>query len=955
MSLSAELVERESQLTVLKELLTSAIAGKGRIALISAAVAGGKTALLVDFTDQAVAEGALLLDATGSHTERALPFGVLRKVLDNAPLDPAAHAETVRLLDLAGTDSAGQARVRAMLQLSAALLRLAKDRPLVIAVDDVHCADEASLQFLLYLARRIRHSGILLVLTGSARLQQDQLDFHAELQRQPHCTRIRLRMLSATGTARILATRLAADLPSADPGPFPAVARLGAELYEATGGNPLLVRALVEDTAAAAQSAGALPPHLVRSDSYTQAVLDCLHRGESETLDVARATAVLGESVSPVLLGRLLDIRPMAATRAVQDLGLAALLDDGLYRDPAARTVVLDATPAAMLADLHRRAAQLLHSDGAAAPEVARHLVAGRETGGPWTVPVLQEAAEYALVDDDMEMARHCLELAYRTCTDGRTRAAIKARLVSVVWRTTPAAVDGHLSQLTAEMGTGRLSHRDLAMSVAYLAWAGQLDRAADVVDELARSGEWTDPGDVAALTAARRWLTVFSPPLGARFPATAEVPAAGPARLPRADGRPSAVEPPAPTADDAHLQAASAVAAALSPDGDPQAAVAEAARVLQRYHLSDSTIHPLVFALWALIYTDRLDLALSWCERLLGECSGHHAPSWQALLTVVRAEIALRQGDLAGAERHARAALAQMSPQSWGVAIALPLAVLLQACTGMGRYDEAMSLLEHSVPDTLAQTLPGLHYRRARGRWYLATGRLHAALGDFLACGELMERWGVDSPDLVPWRADAAEAWLALGEPERARSLAEQELRRRGPARSRQRGALLRVIGSTGETPARLRVLREAVEILETSGDRLQLAVALGELGRGHRAMGDVNRARMLVRKAWHVAKSCGAEPLCQQLIPGQADGEPALPSRDSDLPQDAEVLTEAEGRVALLAAHGHTNREIAAQLYVTVSTVEQHLTRIYRKLQVKRRRDLPTKLSGNTLVGIA
>jgi DNA-binding CsgD family transcriptional regulator len=48
----------------------------------------------------------------------------------------------------------------------------------------------------------------------------------------------------------------------------------------------------------------------------------------------------------------------------------------------------------------------------------------------------------------------------------------------------------------------------------------------------------------------------------------------------------------------------------------------------------------------------------------------------------------------------------------------------------------------------------------------------------------------------------------------------------------------------------------------------------------------------------------------------------------------------------VAALAARGHTNLQIADQLYVTVSTVEQHLTRVYRKLDVNRRADLPLGL---------
>jgi DNA-binding CsgD family transcriptional regulator len=55
---------------------------------------------------------------------------------------------------------------------------------------------------------------------------------------------------------------------------------------------------------------------------------------------------------------------------------------------------------------------------------------------------------------------------------------------------------------------------------------------------------------------------------------------------------------------------------------------------------------------------------------------------------------------------------------------------------------------------------------------------------------------------------------------------------------------------------------------------------------------------------------------------------------------------LSAAERRVAVLAVAGHSNRQIATALYLTVSTVEQHLTRVYRKLRVTGRADLPAHL---------
>ncbi|WP_290062360.1 helix-turn-helix domain-containing protein, partial [Amycolatopsis solani] len=57
---------------------------------------------------------------------------------------------------------------------------------------------------------------------------------------------------------------------------------------------------------------------------------------------------------------------------------------------------------------------------------------------------------------------------------------------------------------------------------------------------------------------------------------------------------------------------------------------------------------------------------------------------------------------------------------------------------------------------------------------------------------------------------------------------------------------------------------------------------------------------------------------------------------------------LSDAERRVAELAAGGHSNREIGRRLHVTVSTVEQHLTNVYRKLGVDGRAHLPSGLAG-------
>ncbi|MEU9013631.1 AAA family ATPase [Streptomyces sp. NPDC048479] len=956
--MGARLVEREKQLETLRELLGRAMRGRGRVAVISGAVAGGKTSLLESFTEEAISEGALVLEAAGSRAERYLPFGVLRRILDSAaPLSPEVHAYATELLDRVSaetTDAEGavEAGMRVLPHVSTALLRIARNRTVVIAVDDVHHGDELSLAFLLCLARRVRQAGVLIVLTEAVRLRPAQLAFHAELQRQPNCTSLRLPLLTTGGTARVLADHFS---PSA-------AQRLSAECQETTGGNPLLVRALVDDGLTALGDSEPFQ-RLAPAETFERAVLDCLHRGDPELLTVARGVAVLGDARSAVLLSRIVDLHVKATEQALQDLSRCAVLHNGSFRDPAARTAVLEAAPPGALSALHLRAARLLHQEGAAALDVARHLLAARKNVEDWAIPVLQEAAEYALVDDEHELALRCGELAVASCVEGPRHAALKSRLVSIVWRSSPAAAEGHLRQLSRELTAGRLADRDLVQAVSCLVWMGESQGASEAVLQLQETGSKAEAAgrapayDPSTLAAAQSWLSMVSPPVRDIFAAVEPPPttlSGAPGALPVAGLESVPYDMP----DNAYVQAADAVRTALRGGTRAAAAVSQATRVLQRYHLSDRTLQPLVFALLAVVYAGRLDLALDWCQRLLSECSARNAPTWQAALGVVRAEISLRQGDLPGAAAQARHAMSRISLQSWGVGIALPLAILVESEIQMGNHEEAMSLLEQPVPEAMFDTLSGLHYRRARGRCHLATGRYHAALRDFLNCGELMQAWDMDAAELMPWRLDAAEAWLALGNPARAKEYTEQQKQREtGPVGSRTRGFLLLALARTGgDLTFRLKRLTEAVETLEEGGDRLQLAVALGELGRGYRALGDFNRARMLVRKAWHVAKSCGAEPLCQQFMPGQGDGEAGAQSgREAEPPSEVEVLSEAEARVALLAARGHTNREIATKLYVTVSTVEQHLTRIYRKLKVKRRRDLPARLSDMSLPGIA
>jgi DNA-binding CsgD family transcriptional regulator len=244
-----------------------------------------------------------------------------------------------------------------------------------------------------------------------------------------------------------------------------------------------------------------------------------------------------------------------------------------------------------------------------------------------------------------------------------------------------------------------------------------------------------------------------------------------------------------------------------------------------------------------------------------------------------------------------------------------------------------------------------GLGYLRARGQYHLATSRFHAALGDFLDIGRLMKRWHLDRPLLLPWRTDAAEALLRLGEAHQAERFIADQLTARDAADPWVCGITLRLRAELRDPKERPALLAKAVDQLRGSGDRFELARALADFALALKECGEPARANMVNRRAWHLAQECGAEALRERILPGHT-GEAAAVRAESTPPalsaaaELAARLSESERRVAMLALHGHTNREIAHKLYITVSTVEQHLTRVYRKLNITRRQDLPMDL---------
>ena len=183
-------------------------------------------------------------------------------------------------------------------------------------------------------------------------------------------------------------------------------------------------------------------------------------------------------------------------------------------------------------------------------------------------------------------------------------------------------------------------------------------------------------------------------------------------------------------------------------------------------------------------------------------------------------------------------------------------------------------------------------------------------------------------------------------GDPERARALAAEEVRvTRGFGAPCALGRALRVAGAVaGDARQAEALLREAVAVLEPSPGRLEHGHALAALGAALARGARDAEARTVLREALGLAHRCGAAALEQAVLDGlRAAG--ARPRRA--LLTGPGALTPRERSVCALAAAGRTNREIAEALFISVRTVEFHLSGAYPKLGIGSRRELAAALA--------
>lgn len=193
---------------------------------------------------------------------------------------------------------------------------------------------------------------------------------------------------------------------------------------------------------------------------------------------------------------------------------------------------------------------------------------------------------------------------------------------------------------------------------VRYLLRSGRHQEAEGILHRLHREAD-SLPDEVSAeLRLLELWLA-------GSFPAVAE-------HFPYDHGPDVRRGGPVTGRDELQWQAARLLVGVLSGGAD-SGLISEVEQVLRLYQVAEATVEPLVMGLSALIFADRLDSAGSWCTSLMDDIETVDAPAWHASLSALRAEIAVRQGDLKGAVRFAERAIDDIGADGWGVEIGAP------------------------------------------------------------------------------------------------------------------------------------------------------------------------------------------------------------------------------------------------------------------------------------------
>jgi ATP/maltotriose-dependent transcriptional regulator MalT len=410
---------RDAERSIIGELLEGARESRGGVLVVRGEAGVGKSALLEDARERA--SGMQVLACAGIESESALPFAALHQLLRPA----LRHLETVprpQAEALRGALGLAAAREDDRFLVSLAVLSLlaeaAEDRPLLCLVDDAHWLDDASADALVFASRRLEAEGIVLLFAAR---EGEAREFDA-----PELAELRLGGLDADAAAALLDRHAGVALSP----------EIRTRLVEATGGHPLALLEL-PSTLSEAQLAGSEPlltpvPVGARLERAFLARVRRL-REETQTLLLVAAADDTGELSTVLAAAARLDVGAETLD-AAEEAGLATVRGTVLeLRHPLVRSAVYQGAPLSKRRAAHRALASVLEGD-AEADRRAWHRASASVGPDPAVVEELEHAAARARRRSGFVAASLAYERAAALTPDESERARLLTAAAESAW-----------------------------------------------------------------------------------------------------------------------------------------------------------------------------------------------------------------------------------------------------------------------------------------------------------------------------------------------------------------------------------------------------------------------------------------------------------------------------------------------------------------------------------------
>jgi DNA-binding CsgD family transcriptional regulator len=916
---------RESELALVSSLLDSVPSGPA--ALILGGEAGiGKSTVWLEAISQARTRSFRVLSCRPSESEAKLSFAALgdlfedvdEETIERLPL-PQRSALAVALLRAEAIGSAPDQRAISAASLGT-VLALAGEGPTVLAVDDAQWLDSPSARVLEFAVRRLGDAPVGLILTARPQdLETPPLGLARSLPED------RLHRF-LVGPITFQATRDMLDLES--PTHFSRSTLM--RIHEASAGNPFLASELGRTLLRRGmehERGRALP---IPSD-----LADLVKDRLSELSDPVRQVLLIVSAASQPTVQ--LVASAIGGPTAEDDI--EAAFKDGVIGSSGGRirsahpllaTALYAESSARERRDIHRRLAAVVVDH----EERARHLALAADGPDEEVAAGLEEAARRAGRRGAPDAATQLMELARELTPADR----VEARMHRTV----------HAGQFAFEAA-------DMGQAARYLEEAVETTRASPLRAEallfLARV-RYHSHDARSALALAEQALEeveedeALKPQIQLELAAAAE--AVGDRVRARAHAR-AAMDLAERHGDQTTLAEGLALVGFhdfLAGEGSPRAmlsrAIALEAAGADVRPLRSPTFREACMSMW----TDDLDGSRSTFHDLEKRCREAGDEGSLAVILFLLAQLECGAGNWPEAGRHADESytITVWTGQQPYRALALSARALVEG--RLGRAEAAREAAEEGLE------LAGQSGLVQASQFNLsALGFLEVSLGNMkeahlllwpLAEGVL--KAGIGEPGVLRFLPDELEALVALGETDEARSILEPFLAR--ATTTGRTWALATAERGRGLLAASRGDLPEALAAFERALEHHRLLDEPFELGRTLLAQGQALRRS----KKWRPARDSLGRSLqiFEQLGAGLwAKKARAEMARIGGRAPGPVGLTPTEQDVADLVARGHTNREVAGALFLSVSTVESNLRRIYKKLGVRSRTELSRRLA--------